>query len=374
MTKRASMRDRPIVRTPARDSDDALMAQEMSRVDVIALPVNQIMPNQEQPRTSFEETALQELAASVTMHGVLQPILVRSIQLTEYEGTARSYQIVAGERRWRASRLAGLETIPCILLDQNLSNEAVTEMAVVENLQRVDLHPLDEAMAFERMQRELGYSFTAIAERIGKSKGYVQNRLNLLKLPENLQGLIIDRPDTISHVQDINRLTDPSARAALIAAVRDEGLSRAETRRRVDAFLSGEQTSTAESYVQTYERDNIHNSDEWVDGPKSYVQTYERDNIHNDDERADEQKSYVQTYERDNIHNQTAQERYQQGASADDSGQLNARQRMVLAQITQRLQGWIADPSTLTTDDWNALEPLADRLRVLLETHRSLGE
>ena len=139
-------------------------------VGVRIVPIDRIDPNPQQPRVVFEEDALEELAASIREHGVLQPILVRPIGPNQY-------QIVAGERRWRASRLAGLASIPALI--EEIDDDTALEISIIENLQREDLTPLDEAAMYDRMVHEHGYSIRKLAEKLGKDKGYLENRLRL---------------------------------------------------------------------------------------------------------------------------------------------------------------------------------------------------
>ena len=342
MTKRASLRDRsPLPATAPRSTDTTLMGEEQVRQEVVELRVSEILPNQKQPRTNFDEATLEDLAASIREHGVIQPIIVRAIPLTEYEGKGRRYELIAGERRWRASYKAEKITIPAIVREGETDNVAMIELAIIENVQREDLHPLDEAMALGRLQTELGYSYTEIADRIGKSKGYVQNRLRLLQLPEDLQQLVAERPDTISHVADIARIEDVNQRVPLIAAVRDQGLSRAQTRERVESMLHPT-APLAEA-----------------EGYKSYVQTYDSDENHKDGSAEQPDKSYVQTYDSDENHKEKREE--------IQRGQLNGRERATLTSIAVRISGWVEDPTQLNAEDWAALEPLAQRLGDLMK-------
>ena len=133
------------------------------------VPLDRIDPNPEQPRMTFDEDALAELAASIREHGVLQPVLVRP------RGEQNHYQLVAGERRWRAARAAGLSEIPALI--ENLDDDTALEIGIIENLQREDLSPLEEAMIYERMTAEHGYSVRRLAQKLGKDKGYIENRL-----------------------------------------------------------------------------------------------------------------------------------------------------------------------------------------------------
>lgn len=244
--QRASLRDRPLpAATSARPTDSLLLGQERERREVLSVPPRDVMPNRLQPRTRVDENGLEDLAQSIRQHGVLEPLLVRPISLTEYEGSGRRYEIIAGERRWRASMRAGLDAVPVIVLSDATDDRMMLELAITENLQREDLHPLDEAAAFARMQADLGYSYEQIGQRLGKSKGYVQNRLQLLTYDEDLQRLVNDRPDTLKHVEELARIPDPAARAALVNDVRNDNLSYAETRRRARAIRDPEQAVSA---------------------------------------------------------------------------------------------------------------------------------
>jgi len=248
MPKRVSLADRAaqdtVAPSPAPTAPavaavaSALWSDEPARQEVVALDLIQIMPNRRQPRTIFDQAALQELADSIGTHGVIQPIIVRPIALTKWEGHARRYELIAGERRWRASILAEQATIPALIRADAGEHETMIELALIENLQRADLHPLEEARAFAVMRDELAYSYRKIAERVGRSKGYVENRLKLLDLADDLQQLVHDRPDTLMHVGELAKVTDPAVRATLIAAVRDDTLSYTETQARVRRLLT----------------------------------------------------------------------------------------------------------------------------------------
>jgi ParB family chromosome partitioning protein len=179
-------------------------------VGVRIVHVNRIEPNPEQPRLVFEQAALDELAASIREHGVLQPILVRPLG-------PNTYQIVAGERRWRASRQAGLETIPALI--EEIDDDTALEIAIIENLQREDLTPLDEAAMFDRMVHEHGYSIRKLADKLGKDKGYLENRLRLADAPPEIRELVSLRKDSLSHAYELMKVEDPKKRRRLAAQV-----------------------------------------------------------------------------------------------------------------------------------------------------------
>ncbi|MGH2475127.1 MAG: ParB/RepB/Spo0J family partition protein, partial [Candidatus Limnocylindrales bacterium] len=179
-------------------------------VGVRIVPIDHIEPNPQQPRLAFNEVTLDELAASIREHGVLQPILVRPI------GPNR-YQLIAGERRWRASTLAGLMTIPALI--EEIDDDTALEISIIENLQREDISPLDEAAMYDRMVRDHGYSIRKLADKIGKDKGYLENRLRLADAPEEVRALVSLRKDTLSHAYELMKVSDPKKRRRLAEQV-----------------------------------------------------------------------------------------------------------------------------------------------------------
>lgn len=202
-----------------------LSAEGAKSLGIRHIPIDRIEPNPENPRLLFEESALVELAASITEHGVLQPILVRPL------GPDR-YQLVAGERRWRAAAKAGLPTIPALV--EELDDEAALEIAVIENLQREDLSPLEEATMYEKMVREHGYSIRKLAQKLGKDKGYLENRLRLADAPEEIRALVSVRKDTLSHAYELMKVEDPKKRRRLAAQVASGQLSLVKLRERIE--------------------------------------------------------------------------------------------------------------------------------------------
>ena len=175
-------------------------------VGVRIVHVDRIEPNPEQPRLAFNQETLDELAASIREHGVLQPILVRP------KGQNR-YQLIAGERRWRASKQAGLETIPALI--EEIDDDTALEISIIENLQREDISPLDEAAMYDRMVTEHGYSIRKLADKLGKDKGYVENRLRLADAPDEVRALVSLRKDTLSHAYELMKVQDPKRRRRL---------------------------------------------------------------------------------------------------------------------------------------------------------------
>jgi ParB/RepB/Spo0J family partition protein len=189
------------------------------------VPVDRIESNPEQPRLAFNEETLQELAASIREHGVLQPILLRP------RGPNR-YQLIAGERRWRASKLAGLETIPALIED--IDDETALEISIIENLQREDISPLDEAAMYDRMIRDHGYSIRKLADKLGKDKGYLENRLRLADAPPEVRELVSVRKDTLSHAYELMKVQDPKKRKKLAQQVAAGQLTLIKLRERIE--------------------------------------------------------------------------------------------------------------------------------------------
>ena len=192
------------------------------------LPLEKVVPNPSQPRMTFHEETLQELAASVREHGVLQPILVRP--------SADKYEIIAGERRWRASKLAGKETIPAIV--ERFDDATALEIALIENLQREDLSPLDEAVIYKKMTDELGYSIRQLAGKLGKDKGYVENRLRLANAPDDVREMVAQRYDTLSAAYELMKLEDKRRRRALAKQVLAGQLTLIKLHDRVERILN----------------------------------------------------------------------------------------------------------------------------------------
>ncbi len=189
------------------------------------IPVDRIEANPDQPRLVLDQESLDELAASVREHGVLQPILVRPVP-------DNRYQLVAGERRWRASMAAGRATIPAMV--EEIDDETALEIAIIENLQREDLSPLDEAIMYDRMIRDHGYSIRRLAQKLGKDKGYLENRLRLADAPDEIRELVSVRKDTLSHAYELLKVSDEKKRKRLAGQVARGELSLVKLRERIE--------------------------------------------------------------------------------------------------------------------------------------------
>ncbi len=173
----------------------------------LQLPVEQILPGDSQPRQRFDDVALSELAESIRAHGVIQPIVVRQRQLGSQTAPVQ-YEIIAGERRWRAAQKAGLKSIPAVI-SEAAENDTLT-IALVENLQREDLNPIEEAEAFHRLHEVMGFTQQEIAEAVGKDRTTVANSLRLLKLPSSVRQQVLAGELTMGHARALLALDDVS--------------------------------------------------------------------------------------------------------------------------------------------------------------------
>ncbi len=193
------------------------------RVIVRHIPLNQIAPNPDQPRKTFTDSELSDLASSIREKGVLQPILLRSVT-----GRGHSYEIVAGERRWRASQLAGLTEIPALV--KTLSDENTMEIALIENVQRENLNPMEEAAAYKNLMDKCGYDMDDVSRLIGKSASYIRNSMRLIDLPADVRDMVARGEISASHARTIAVAENPTELAQRI--VRDK-MSVAQTEQHV---------------------------------------------------------------------------------------------------------------------------------------------
>ena len=190
--------------------------------------INEVEPNKNQPRRTFDEDALLELAESIKQHGVIQPLIVKKRD--------KYYEIIAGERRWRAAKMAGLKEIPIVIKD--LSDQEIMEVALIENIQREDLNPIEEAQAYQRLIKEYNYKQDELAERVSKSRVAVTNSMRLLKLDERVQKMIIDDMISAGHARALLAITDSEKQYTIAMKVFDEKLSVRETEKLVKNLVS----------------------------------------------------------------------------------------------------------------------------------------
>lgn len=204
-----------------------------SEKSIITLSVNEVEPNREQPRKEFDEKALSELSKSIEKNGVIQPILVRPV-------TGGAYQIVAGERRWRAARMAGLTEVPVVI--REMSDEDAAVFALIENLQREDLNPVEEAEGIRSLIEEFGMTQEEAADRVGKSRTAVTNTLRLLKLPANILSMVAQGKITAGHARALISLEDEGEMMRIANAVTDNNLTVREVEKIVKTSLAGEKS------------------------------------------------------------------------------------------------------------------------------------
>ncbi|MBR5437927.1 MAG: ParB/RepB/Spo0J family partition protein [Clostridia bacterium] len=196
---------------------------------VTQLSLNEIEPKRDQPRKHFDEEALSELSESIAMHGVIQPLLVRPIS----DG---GYQLIAGERRWRASRMAGLTQVPVVI--REMSDSEAMELALIENLQREDLNPIEEAEGFKLLMDTYSLTQEQAAERVGKSRPAVANALRLLSLPVKVIDLLKEGKLSSGHARALLPLKDENTMLEICKAIEEKDLSVRETERIVKSLLS----------------------------------------------------------------------------------------------------------------------------------------
>ena len=192
------------------------------------MKISMIEPNREQPRKNFDEDALQELSESIKQYGILQPLLVSDKK--DY------YEIVAGERRWRAAKMAGLKEVPVVV--KEFSTQEIVEISLIENIQREDLNPVEEAMAYKRLIDEFHLKQDEIAERVSKSRTAVTNSMRLLKLDSRVQQMMVDEMISAGHARAILAISDPEQQYNAAMKVFDEKLSVRETEKLVKSILT----------------------------------------------------------------------------------------------------------------------------------------
>lgn len=192
----------------------------------VTLPIEEIIPNRDQPRKQFDDEALADLSASIAQHGVLQPLLVRPMP----DG---SYQLVAGERRWRASRMAGLTEVPVVVRDMN--EQEAAELALIENLQREDLNPMEEALGYQTLMESYGMTQEQAAQVVNKSRPAVANALRLLQLPQAVADMVATGDLSAGHARTVLAFEGEDARVAAAEAAVAKGLSVRELERMAKA-------------------------------------------------------------------------------------------------------------------------------------------
>ena len=183
--------------------------------EITLIPIKDIRSNPYQPRVHFDEVALQELADSIKEHGVLEPIIVKK--------SIKGYELVTGERRTRASKLAGKDKIPAII--KNFDDQQMMEIAILENIQREDLSPIEEAQAYKNLMNKSGMTQENVAKRFGKSRSYITNLLGLLNLPKPVQNDVMNSKITMSHARVLSKMEDTQQILDLAEKIKNDGIS-----------------------------------------------------------------------------------------------------------------------------------------------------
>lgn len=213
----------PVINQTQSDSNNQAVAVSYSddadENRIYYIDVNEIKPNEDQPRVRFDESKLQELADSIKTNGVIQPLIVRK--------EALGYSLVAGERRWRAARLAGLTTVPCIV--RNFDDKQNAIVAIIENMQREDLDAMEEAKGILAMTEKYGFTQEEVAISLGKSRTYVTNSMRLLKLPIEIQNMVVEGQISPAHARTIINIEDADKQMQLAQRIISQGLSVRET-------------------------------------------------------------------------------------------------------------------------------------------------
>ncbi|MBP3306952.1 MAG: ParB/RepB/Spo0J family partition protein [Anaerotignum sp.] len=217
-----------LINTEMEDMKASKPAKKKAEEAVLELDLDMIEPNRKQPRKYFDETALEELAASLKGYGMIQPIVVKK--------SGEYYEIIAGERRWRAAKIAGLTKVPVVI--KKWEEGEAFEAALVENLQREDLNPMEEAESYQRLQEEFGLSQEKIAEKVGKSRSAITNSLRLLQLDSRVRTLVVENKVTAGHARTLLPVTDGDDQFELAEMIIDEGLSVRAVEALVKSYLA----------------------------------------------------------------------------------------------------------------------------------------
>ena len=201
--------------------------EESSSEEIVELSLDELRPNPYQPRKKFDEEKIRELADSIKQFGIIEPLVV--VKRKGY------YELIAGERRWRAARLAGLKEVPVVIKDYN--DQQIVEIALIENIQREDLNPIEEALAYERLIKEFNLKQDEVAERVSKSRTTITNSLRLLKLTKKVQQMLIDDMLTTGHVRALITIEDENLQYETALYIFDKKLSVRETETYVKKLL-----------------------------------------------------------------------------------------------------------------------------------------
>ena len=220
----------------------ATVNEEMTEIDL-----ELIEPNTLQPRTNFDEARLEELAQSIRSNGIIQPLLVRRIENGKY-------QLIAGERRWRAAQRAGLQSVPCVV--KEIPDDKILELALIENIQRQELNAIEEALAYKRLIESLGLTQEMVAQRVGRDRTFITNYLRLLRLPEEIQRMVESEKISMGHARALLGVDDPLIQRKLADKVVAHSLSVRETERAIKKIIHGDEEAKPRA-AQQFEDANV---------------------------------------------------------------------------------------------------------------------
>ena len=235
--------------------------EKTSETGEILVKINQVEPNREQPRKDFDEDSLMELADSIKQFGILQPLIVQKKK--DY------YEIIAGERRWRAAKLAGVKEVPVII--KEYTDQEIVEISLIENIQRENLNPIEEAMAYKRLLEEFNLKQDEVAERVSKSRTAVTNSMRLLKLSSRVQQMIVDDMISTGHARALLAIDDEEQQYQLANRIFDEKLSVRETEKLVKALKNPKKEIKKEKLEHTFVYQNIEEQMKNIIGTKVSV-------------------------------------------------------------------------------------------------------
>ena len=227
----------------------------------ILVKINEVEPNRDQPRKNFDEDALMELSDSIKQFGILQPLIVQKKK--DY------YEIIAGERRWRAAKLAGIKEVPIII--KEYTDQEIVEISLIENIQRENLNPIEEAMAYKRLLEEFNLKQDEVAERVSKSRTAVTNSMRLLKLSSRVQQMIVDDMISTGHARALLAIDDEEQQFMLANKIFDEKLSVRETEKLVKALKNPKKEIKKTKIEHTFVYDNIEEQMKNIIGTKVSV-------------------------------------------------------------------------------------------------------
>ncbi len=234
---------------PSSDVKDTKKEEEKQekKTGEVLVKINEVEPNREQPRKDFDEDSLMELADSIKQFGILQPLLVQKKK--DY------YEIIAGERRWRAAKIAGIKEVPVLI--KNYTDQEIVEISLIENIQRENLNPIEEAMAYKRLLEEFNLKQDEVAERVSKSRTAVTNSMRLLKLSSRVQQMIVDDMISTGHARALLAIDDEEQQYMLANKIFDEKLSVRETEKLVKALKNPKKEVKKEKQEHTFVYQNL---------------------------------------------------------------------------------------------------------------------